>query len=265
MIQDKKYVLITGATSGIGYELAKLFVKDNYNLVIVARHENELTETARKLRELGQVEIITIGKDLFRRESPFELYEEVKAKGIAIEVLVNNAGQGLYGEFKETDIYRELDIIQLNICAYVVLTKLFLKEMINRKRGRILNVASIASKIPGPLQSVYHGTKAFVHSFSEAVRSEIKETEVTITSLLPGATDTDFFHKAGMEDSKIVQEGDLARAEDVAKDGYKALMEGKDMIISGLKNKIQVGVSNIMPDDIVADNMLKQQAPVNRR
>jgi hypothetical protein len=263
MVTEEKYALVTGATSGIGKELVKLFVKDNYNLVIVARTQDELNNTANELKlENGNVKIIPIAKDLFKRESPFELYDEVKQKGIQVDVLVNDAGQGQYGEFVNTDINRELDIIQLNIGAYVVLTKLFLKDMVARGSGKILNVASIASKIPGPWQSVYHGTKAFVHSFNESVRAEIKDTGVTLTSLLPGPTETDFFHKAEMENSKMVQGQELANAAAVAKDGYEALMDGKDMIISGFKNKAQVIMGNITPDSMVADTMYKQQAPV---
>ena len=127
-----------------------------------------------------------------------------------MDILVNNAGQGQYGEFVDTDISREMDFIQLNITSLVILTKFFLKEMVERKSGKILNVASIASKLPGPLQSVYHGTKAFVHSFTEAIRNEVKDSGVTITSLLPGATDSDFFNKADMLEAKNVQEEKLA-------------------------------------------------------
>ena len=151
----------------------------------------------------------TIAADLFKRESAFEIYDELQSRNVEINVLVNDAGQGQYGEFIETDINREIDIIQLNIISLVVLTKQFLKDMVARGEGRILNVASIAGKLPGPLQSVYHGTKAFVHSFTEAIREEVKDKGVVITSLLPGATDTDFFNKADMLDSKIVQEGKL--------------------------------------------------------
>lgn len=257
-----KYALITGATSGIGYELAKLFAKDGYNLVMVARGQDGLDKTAEELKEYG-IEVIGISKDLFNREASFEVYDEVKAKGIEPDVLVNNAGQGVYGEFVDTDLNRELDIIQLNTASLIVLTKQFLKDMVSRGSGRILNVASIASKVPGPFQSVYHGTKAFVLSFTEAIRNEVKDTGVTITALMPGATETDFFNKADMENSKMVQEGKLDDPEDVAKDGYEALMKGDDKVISGLKNKAMVAMSNITPDAMVAQMMHKQQEPVD--
>jgi short-subunit dehydrogenase len=261
MSTNQKNALITGATSGIGYELAKLFAQDHYNLIIVARSQEELDRTSAEFTQAYGVEVTTIAKDLFNREAPFELYEDIKAKGIQVDVLVNNAGQGQYGEFVDTDINRELDIVQLNIGAYVVLTKYFLKEMVARNEGKILNVASIASKLPGPLQSVYHATKAFVLSFTEAVRNEIKDTNVTLTALMPGATDTDFFHKAEMEDAKLVREGKLDDPKEVAKDGYDALMAGEEKVISGWKNKAQIVASNLLPDSVLAENIHKQSAP----
>ena len=233
MVTSQKYALITGATSGIGLELAKLFAKDKYNLVIVGRNQEELDMAANQLK-LGSINVITIVKNLFNREEAFSLYDEIKQRNIEIDVLVNNAGQGLYGEFKDTHINRELNIIDLNIAALTILTKSFLQDMIRRNSGKILNLASIASKVPGPWQSVYHGTKAYVLSFTEAIREELKDYEnITVTALMPGATDTDFFNKADMNSSKAVQDKDsLSNPADVAKDGYEALMAGKDKVIS---------------------------------
>lgn len=221
MSGSKNYALITGATEGIGYELAKLFAGDGYNLVIVARHADELERKAAEFRQLG-VEVIPIAKDLFKREEAFALCKEVEGKNIQVDVLVNNAGQGVYGLFKETEIERELNIVDLNIASTIILTKHFVKEMLAHNKGKILNLASIASKTPGPWQSVYHGTKAFIYSFSEAIRYELKDSNITVTALLPGATDTDFFNKADMQESTIVQETSLADPADVAKDGYEA-------------------------------------------
>src|ERR1044072_2677664 len=263
-MEEKTYTLITGGTSGIGFELAKIFAYNGHNLIIVARDENELNATAREFKALG-VDVITMSKDLFLKESPFEVFDEVKEQALVVDILVNDAGQGQYGKFVETDIYRELDIIQLNISSLVVLTKLFLQDMVQRGNGKILNLSSVASKAPGPWQAVYHGTKAFVQSFTEAVRSEVKDTGITLTALLPGATDTDFFNKAEMEDSKVVQEGKLDDPVKVAKDGYEALMRGDDMVISGFKNKMNVAMSNMLPDDVVAENMHKKQAPKNEK
>ncbi len=266
MKQNGKYALITGATSGIGYELAKLFAQDRYNLVIVARGENgDLEKTASELNGQYGVQVETLAKDLFKREEAFSVYDEVKAKGIEIDVLVNDAGQGQYGLFTDTDINRELDIIQLNIGSLLILTKLFLKDMVARGEGKILNLSSIASKTPGPWQSVYHGTKAFVQSFTEAIRAENKDNNgITITALLPGATDTDFFNKAEMEDSKIVQDkSKMSNPADVAKDGYNALMSGDDKVVSGMKNKMQVAMAAVTPNSAVAEKTKKQQEPVS--
>jgi short-subunit dehydrogenase len=258
---NEKYALITGGSVGIGYELAKCFAKGGYNLILVSRTKTNLNHAAFKIKKNFNVKVITIVKDLFNIKNAIQLHSQLKAKGIEPDVLVNNAGQGQYGEFSKTDINRELEIIQLNIASVVVLTKLYLKDMLKRGKGKILNVSSVASKLPGPLQSVYHATKAFVQSFTTALREEVKEKGITITSLLPGATDTDFFKKADMLNSKIVKEGDLADPADVAKDGYDALMKGEDKIISGFMNKVEVGMSNLMPESAVAAKVHKQQAP----
>ncbi|CAM4063700.1 hypothetical protein SAMN06265348_102169 [Pedobacter westerhofensis] len=261
MENTNKYALITGATSGIGYELAKLFANDGYNLVIVARDQAELDAKSAELEQAG-AHVITFAKDLFDPEQAFGLYADLQSQGIRIDVLVNNAGQGVYGEFEDTDIDRELDIIHLNISSLVVLTKLFLKDMIENDSGKILNTASIASKTPGPWQAVYHGTKAFVLSFTEAIREELRDTKITVTALMPGATDTDFFSKADMLDSKAVQDKDaLSDPADVARDGYDALMAGKDKVISGFKNKVQVSMGNLTPDSLVAHQVYEQQKP----
>jgi uncharacterized protein len=264
MTDNRNYALITGATAGIGYELAKLFAADKYNLVIVARSTDDLERTAGELRSQHGIEVITISKDLFKREEAFALCEEVQNRGIQIDVLVNDAGQGVYGLFKDNDVHRELDIVDLNISSVIILTKHFVKEMTARNSGKILNLASIASTVPGPWQTVYHGTKAFVLSFSEGLRSELSDTNITVTALLPGATDTDFFNKADMQDSKIVQDkSKMSDPADVAKDGYEALMAGKDRVVSGFKNKVQVAMSNVMPDTALAEQMKNQQKPVD--
>lgn len=258
---NQQYALVTGATSGIGYEIAKLLARDGYNLVITSRDEEMASKKADEFQQAFGTEVITIITDLFEKDAPFELYDNVKAQGIDIEILVNDAGQGQYGEFADTDIRREIDIIQLNVVNLVAITKLFLRDMLARGTGRILNVGSIAGKIPGPYQSVYHGTKAFVNSFTEALRSEVKDKGVSVTVLLLGATETDFFNKADMLNAKNVQDGKLDDPARVAADGYKALMDGDDKVISGFKNKMQVAMGNIMPDDMVADKVKKQQAP----
>lgn len=260
---EKKFALVTGGSSGIGYELAKKLAANGYNLVLVSRNEIDLAQVAAELSEEHAVDVIPIPKDLFDVDNAFQLYDEIKMQGIEIDVLVNDAGQGHYGKFADTDIRKELAIINLNICSLVVLTKLFLKDMIARQHGKILNLSSIASKTPGPWHSVYHATKAFVQSFTEAIRSELKDTSITVTALLPGATATDFFNKANMNESKIVVDGDLADPADVAEDGFKALMEGDDMVISGFKNKLQVAQSNLVSDATAADKMKEAQEPAD--
>ncbi len=260
---NNRYALITGATEGIGYELARLFAQDGYNLVIVARTEQNLQEASKVLSKEYGIQVIPIAKDLFQPNAPFELYDEVKAKNIAVDVLVNDAGQGQFGLFVESDIRRQLEIIQLNVSSLTALTYLFVKDMVARNEGKILQLASIASELPGPWQAVYHATKAYVLSFTEALINELKETGVTLTALQPGATDTDFFNKAEIQNSKIL-DTKLSDPVKVAKDGYEALMKGDDKIVSGFKNKAMVASSNVMPDTMVADQMNKMQKDKTR-
>ena len=265
-METKTYALITGGTSGIGYELAKIFAGNGHNLILVARDEADLTITRNELLELG-VDVQIISKDLFDKQAPFELYEEICSKEYNVNILVNNAGQGQYGEFADTNIYRELSIIQLNISSLVVLTKLFLQDMIKKGDGKIMNLSSIASKAPGPLHSVYHGTKAFVQSFTQAIAEEVKDKGITVTALLPGATDTDFFNKADMQQTKVAKESDkLEDAKKVAQDGYNALMKGEQMKISGgLKNKVKVALSNVLSDKTAAKKVQKENAPAEEK
>lgn len=260
---NNRYALITGATEGIGYELARLFAGDGYNLIIVARTEETLQQRAQEFSQQYGVQVVPIAKDLFQPQAAFELYDEVKSKNITVDVLVNDAGQGQYGLFAEADIHRLLDIIQLNISSLTVLTHLFLKDMVARNEGKILQLASIASQLPGPWQAVYHATKAYVLSLTEALVSELKDSAVTLTALQPGATDTDFFNKAEMQESKIL-DSKMSDPAKVAKDGYEALMSGDDKIISGFKNKAMVGMSNVMPEAAVAERMNKMQEPKNK-
>ncbi|WP_370898412.1 SDR family NAD(P)-dependent oxidoreductase [Chryseobacterium gossypii] len=265
MGRKNQYALVTGATSGIGYELAKLLAKNGYDLVMVARNHEELNSKAEEFKTFG-VNVITISKNLFIQDEVYSLYSELKLNGISPEILVNDAGQGVYGKFQDTDIHREVDIVNLNIVSVIILTKLFLKDRLPQGSGKILNLASIASKAPGPWHSVYHGTKAFILSWSEAIREELKDTGITVTALLPGPTDTDFFNKADMNESKIVEDKDsLASPEEVALDGYNALMNGDDKVISGLKNKMTVAMANMATDSMAAHRMAEMQKPVTEK
>jgi uncharacterized protein len=255
---QKGYALITGASSGIGYELAKLFAADGYPLVIVGRDGQVMEEKARELTAAHSIAVIPVMKDLFNPNAAQEIYDEVKSKGLTVEVLVNDAGQGQYGLFAEADLQRLLEIIQLNVTSLTALTQLFLKDMLARNRGKILQVASIASELPGPLQAVYHATKAYVLSLSEALVNELKDSAVSITSLQPGVTDTDFFNKADFPgDLKILEKDKMDNAAKVAKDGYEALMKGDAKVVSGIKNKVMTTMSNVMPDSMIADQMRK--------
>src|SRR5688500_18697580 len=201
-----KYALITGATSGFGYELARIFASNGFNLVLVARSGEKLRDVAADLTQSFLVEVLTVEKDLFKPSAAEEIHAEMQAKKITIDVLVNDAGQGEHGNFLEYDLARDIDMIQLNITSLVCLTKLFLRDMVARNEGKILQVASLLGKYPTPLMSVYAATKAFVLIFTEGLIQEIKDTNVTLTVLMPGASDTDFFHKAGGEDSRTYRE-----------------------------------------------------------
>jgi short-subunit dehydrogenase len=265
MNKKNEYVLVTGATSGIGYELAKQFAKNGYDLVMVARNHDELKAKADEFKSFG-INVITIAKNLFIEEDAYSLYSELKLNGISPSILVNDAGQGVYGKFQDTDLHREVDIVNLNIVSVLILTKMFVKDRLPKGSGKILNLASIASKAPGPWHSVYHGTKAFILSWSEAIREELKDTGITVTALLPGPTDTDFFNKADMNESKILEDKDnLSSPEEVAIDGFNALMNGDDKVVSGLKNKLTVAMSNIATDSMAAHRMGEMQKPVNEK
>lgn len=253
-----QYALITGATSGIGYELARLLAADGYNLILVARSEELLQQVSDELKQQFGVEITPLAKDLFAREAATEIYDAVKELGITVNILVNDAGQGEWGPFFSTELNRDEDIIQLNIGSLVALTKLFGRDMVARDEGRILQLGSDAGKSPIPLLSVYAATKAFVISFSMALADELRDTNVFVTVLIPGATDTDFFHKAHMEETVIYREKELASPAEVAQDGYKALMKGKSKVVSGAKTKLNVAMSDMMGDKASAINYRKQ-------
>ena len=254
------YALITGGTEGIGLELARLFARDGYGLILVARTASTLQQRARELAGQYGVDVVPIACDLMQPGAADALYEDVAARGLQVQVLVNDAGQGQYGLFVEQDLPRLLDVIQLNVTALTVLTHRFLRDMVARGQGRILQLASIASQVPGPWQAVYHATKAYVLQLSEALANELKDTGVTVTALQPGATDTDFFRKAGMQGSRIV-DTPLSDPAEVARDGYEALMAGDDKVVSGLKNKVLMAMSHVLPDSLAAEQMNQMQKP----
>lgn len=256
---ETKHALITGATSGIGYELAKLFAQDGYSLVLVARSEENLQQTAKEMEQINSaIHTHIIAADLFERDAAQKIYDRTTELGITVNVLVNDAGQGEWGRFIKTDLQREIDIVQLNIISLMSLTKFYLKEMVERNEGRILQLASSVSKAPSPYLSVYAATKAFVLSFTEALIEELEDTEVTVTALQPDATDTDFFHKAKAENTVTYKERDLYTPEEVAKAGYEGLFNGDSTVVPGFINKTQKVLNTIMPDSAIAANMHKQ-------
>jgi uncharacterized protein len=258
-----KTALITGASSGIGLELAKCFAADGHDVILVSRSEIELNKIARDLEQQHGIRATVIAKDLFDENAPRQVYDEVRSRGIEVNYLVNDAGQGVYGKFAETDLDKELAIVHLNVCSLLVLTKLYLKDMLGRNEGRILQLASVVSKTPAPYSAVYSGTKAFIYNFTQGVIAELEGTNVTMTALRPGATATDFFRKEGAEDMTAVQEGSMADPAKVARDGYEALMAGESSIVSGIKNKIKDQLGDLMPDTVRTQQSKKEHQPVD--
>lgn len=236
MNQRPPTALITGASGGIGYELAKLFARNHHNLVLVARSAEKLTQFASELQREFQVSAKAVPLDLTTPPAPQFLFAQLQRERIAIDILVNNAGYGAFGEFAKLPAEEDLGQIQLNITALTHLTKLFLGPMLARKSGKILNVASTAAFQPGPLMAVYYATKAYVVSFSEALANELAGSGVTVTCLCPGPTDTGFQGRAGTANTLLFRKARPMDAKTVARDGYRGLMAGKTLVISGFRN-----------------------------
>ena len=228
--------LITGASGGIGYELAKLFAHDHYNLVLVARSGGKLTQFADELQRQFGVSVKPVALDLTAAPAPQFLFDQLQRESIAIDSLVNNAGYGVLGEFARIPLEESLGQIHLNVTALTHLTKIFLGPMLERHCGKILNVASTAGFQPGPRMAIYYATKAYVISFSEALANELEETGVTVTCLCPGATDTGFAKRAGNDQTRLFKQLRPMDAKRVARDGYRGLMAGKTLVISGFRN-----------------------------
>jgi len=258
-----KTALVTGASGGIGYELALLFARDGFDCILVARSQDKLRELAARLESEHRVKTLVIVKDLSRPSAVDEIYEEVTAASMPIDVLVNNAGFPVFGLFHETDLKVELEMLQVNVIALTALTKLFLRGMIDRRSGRILNLASTAAFVPGPLMAVYYASKAYVLSFSEALANESHGTGVTVTALCPGPTRTGFQKRGVMEDSRLVQ-GQIADARSVALAGYRGLMAGKTIVIPGLTNKLVPWIERLSPRGMVTRVVRRMQDRVSQ-
>ena len=227
--------LITGASGGIGYELAKLFARDGSNLVVVARSGEKLAQLAAELEKAYKIRAIVVAVDLALADGPEQVFAATQKAGIDIDVLVNNAGFGQFGFYTETNLQEELQQLQLNIVSLTHLTKLYVRPMVERRRGKVLNVASTAAFQPGPLMAVYYATKAYVLSFSSALSNELKGKGVSVTCLCPGPTTTEFHKRAAMDLSNIMK-APFMDAKTVAEIGYRAMLKGKPTVIAGKMN-----------------------------
>ena len=251
--------LITGASSGIGMELAKIHASKGGNLVLVARNKLKLAELKSELVEKYKISVYIIVMDLSVEGSAKKVYEQTTLEKIQIDCLINNAGFGDFGFFSQTDTDKEVGMINLNIIALTLLTKLYLKDMLDRKGGKIMNVASIAAFQPGPKMAVYSATKAYVLSFSQAICNEVRDQGVTVTALCPGATQSGFQKAASMQDSKIFNNGNLPSSQEVAAYGYDAMIKGKSVAISGFLNNFMADAAGFIPRNWVLKLVRKIQ------
>ena len=246
----KHRALITGGSVGIGAALADVFAAHGHDLILVSRNREKLEGRGRAIHDQFGVDVICLPEDLTDPQGPRRLHEAVTARSLDVQYLVNNAGVGLYGKFATTDLDAELKMIQLNVTSVVDLTKRFLPSMVARRSGRIMNVASMAAFVPGPWMSVYYATKAFLLSFSQAIDYELKPNGVTVTTLCPGPTESEFKAGAGMERSRLFA-AFVMDAPRVARVGYRAMMKGKAVAIPGLRNKLIPVATRITPRPLI--------------
>ena len=259
---DRPLALVTGASTGIGRELAREFAAHGYDLVVAA-NEPRIHEAGEELR--GAVEVDTVEVDLATDEGVDELWRRVQEHGRPLEAAAINAGIAAGGPFAASDLDRELEMVDLNVRSTVHLAKHVLRDMTARGSGRILFTSSIASTMPGTFQAVYNASKSFIQSFALALRTEAKGTGVTITALMPGPTDTEIFARAGLLDTKIGA-GEKDRAADVAHDGFEALMHGDERVVShSRKTRAQAALSRVLPDSVKAELHRRQAAPGSGR
>lgn len=243
-----KTALITGASAGLGREFAFLFAKDGHSLILVARRVDRLNEIAEAILSIHpNITVTVIGLDLGQPGAGQMLFDQVKQKNLSVDYLVNNAGFGLSGAFKDLSLNKQLQMMDLNMRTLVELTYLFLPEMIERGHGRILNVGSTAGFQPGPYMNVYYATKAFVNSLSEALQDELKGTGVSCTVLAPGATATEFAESAHAEKSMLFKVLPLATSKGVAEYGYQSMLAGKSLAIHGWMNRLMVQSQRLLP------------------
>ncbi|HEY3831578.1 MAG TPA: SDR family NAD(P)-dependent oxidoreductase [Acidimicrobiia bacterium] len=248
--RDRSWALVTGASSGIGLELARQFVEHDFD-VVVAAEDDGITQAAAELRREG-ADVRAVQADLATADGVQRLADEIDGLAAPIDALAINAGVGVSGPFVETRLEDHLNLVDLNVRGAVHLTRLVLPGMVDRGVGRLLFTSSIAATMPGPYASTYNASKSFLLSFAEALRVEVEDAGVTVTALMPGPTDTNFFSRADMEDTKLGQ-ADKDDPRKVAADGYEALMSGKDRVVAGsMKNKVQAAAAKVMPDKVTA-------------
>jgi short-subunit dehydrogenase len=250
MSEPQTAALVTGASGGIGEELARLLAADKRDLVLVARSRDKLEALAAELSKQHHVRARVVASDLARPAAPQEIFEGLQRDGVRVEVLVNNAGFGSYGPFVETDLRAELDLIQVNIAALTHLTKLFLPAMVARRKGYVMQVASTAGFQPGPLMAVYYASKAYVLHLSEALANELEGTGVVVSALCPGPTETGFVEAAGMQQSKLFERGAMT-AREVAEIGYRGMLDGKTIVIPGFRNNLLARAVGFMPRGLI--------------
>lgn len=243
----KRAVLITGASSGLGLEFAKLFAKDGYNLVLTARNEGRLYALKNEFETKYHVEVYVCVKDLSADNSALDVYDYILEKGIRIDILINNAGFGDYGKFVASDLKKQTEMVQVNAVAVMQLCYLFGKSMEKQGHGMILNMCSTAGFQPGPLMSVYYATKAFVLSFTEALAVEMKESGVFVTAFCPGPTNTGFVKNANLEDSGLFKHLKNASPKEVAGCGYQKMKKQKVVVVHGFTNKVLVVLAKLLP------------------
>jgi len=253
MIGSKeKYALVTGASSGIGYELAKLFAQDGKNIVVVARSRDKLEELKKEVETKHGTKVRVLVKDLSDPKSPQEIFSELMNESVNVDVLVNNAGFAVYGKFPDSDWQKEAEMLQVNIVSLTQLTKLFLNKMLENKSGKILNVSSGVGFIPSPWCSVYGGTKHYVLGFSNAISNELKGTGVSVTCFCPSNTRTLFYKRANAENCRSYKRGFAAMdAATTAKLGYRALAKGKTTAAAGLPLSLMMFGTRFIPRNLV--------------
>ncbi|KUO76546.1 MAG: short-chain dehydrogenase [Clostridia bacterium BRH_c25] len=246
-----KTALVTGASSGIGFELSRILAKNGYDLILVSQNEENLNEAVSRLHEQNRnVQITPLPKDLSQPSSPQEIYGFVKEKSIRVDILANCAGIQVYGNFHETNPEDNIRLMSVNMLALTKLTRLFLDDMVKRSSGKILNVASTGAFQPCPLNAVYCASKAYVLHFSEGIAEELRGSGVTVTALCPGATKTNFAKRAKIEDTRMFS-SNLMEAGKVAEIGYSALMKGKTVVVPGISNKLMVESIRFSPRSMV--------------